>query len=90
LPVQQHFRQVEALAGFESKLARGCGPGGKRPELHITFERVKDWLLSCEAKVDLWPKLKSKFAEHEWVIYPFFVLLVVIFFLLLPRAARFP
>ncbi len=63
---------------------------GGGQNLNITFERVKDWLLSFEAKVDLWPKFKSKLAEHEWVVYPFFVLLVVIFFLLLPRAARFP
>lgn len=62
----------------------------RRPELHITFERLKNWLVSCETKLDFWPKFKLALAEHEWVIYPFFVLLVVIFFLLLPRAARFP
>ena len=61
-----------------------------RPELRITFERLKNWLASCEARLDFWPRFKLILAEHEWVIYPFFVLLVVIFFLLLPRAARFP
>jgi hypothetical protein len=54
------------------------------------LERLKNWLVSCETKVDFWPEFKLALAKHEWVIYPFFVLLVIIFFLLLPRAARFP
>jgi hypothetical protein len=56
----------------------------------MRFERLGDWLVSCEKKLDLLPKLKLALAKHEGVIYPFFVLLVVIFFLLLPRASRFP
>ena len=68
---------------------RGCGVV-EGPELHITFERLKNWLVSCETKLDFWPEFKLALAKHEWVIYPFFVLLVIIFFLLLPRAARFP
>ena len=65
---------------------RSCGGA----ELHITFERLKNWLISCETKLDFWPEFKLALAKHEWVIYPFFVLLVIIFFLLLPRVARFP
>jgi hypothetical protein len=62
----------------------------RRPELRVTFERLKNWLVSCETKLDFWPEFKLALAKHEWVIYPFFALLVIIFFLLLPRAARFP
>ena len=64
--------------------------GWRRSELQFTFGRLKNLTLSWGRKLDPWPKFKLAIAEHEWVIYPFFVLLVIIFFLLLPRAARFP
>ena len=58
--------------------------------MQITFGRFKTWLVSSGHKLDFWPKFKLALAEHEWVIYPFFVLLVVVFLLLLPRAFRYP
>ena len=56
---------AEPSAGFASKLAC-CGT---RPELHMTFERLKNWLVSWETKLDPWPSFKLALAEHEWVIY---------------------
>jgi len=58
--------------------------------LQITLGRLKNWLISWERKVDFLPKFKLLLAKHEWVIYPFFLLLIVIFLLLLPRACRYP
>jgi hypothetical protein len=69
------------------ELSRGLAVGS---EMRVTFERVMNWLAACETKRDPWPKFKLVLDEHEWVIYPFFALLVVVFLLLLPRAARFP
>jgi hypothetical protein len=43
-----------------------------------------------QARLQIWPKFKMALAKREWVIYPFFALLVVIFFLLLPRGCRHP
>jgi hypothetical protein len=40
-----------------------------RPELHMTFERLKNWLVSWETKLDPWPSFRLALAEHEWVIY---------------------
>ena len=39
-----------------------------RPELHMTFERLKNWLVSWET-IDPWPSFRLALAEHEWVIY---------------------
>jgi hypothetical protein len=75
--VQAHIKEVVTYVR-ERRGSRNC------------TSRLKNWLVSCETKLDFWPQFKLGLAEHEWVIYPFFVLLVVIFFLLLPRAARFP
>ena len=35
-------------------------------------------------RLDFWPTFKGTFAAHEWAIYPLFLLLVAIFFLLPP------
>jgi hypothetical protein len=40
-----------------------------RPELHMTFERLKNWLVSWETKLDPWPSFRLALAEHEWMIY---------------------
>jgi hypothetical protein len=56
----------------------------------MLFERLKTWLVSFGRTLDWWPKFKLTLAENEWVIYPFFALLVVVFLLLLPRAFRYP
>ena len=58
--------------------------------LQATLERLRLWLLAWEQRVDFWPTFKGTLTAHEWTIYPFFLLLVVIFFLLLPRACRYP
>jgi hypothetical protein len=52
--------------------------------------RSKKWLVTWEHRLDFWPTFKGTFAAHEWAIYPLFLLLVAIFFLLLPRACRHP
>jgi hypothetical protein len=62
----------------------------RRQGLQATFGRLKQWLVTWEHRLDFWPTFKGALAAHEWVIYPFFLLLVVIFFLLLPRACRYP
>jgi hypothetical protein len=58
--------------------------------LQATFERLKKWVVAWEHRLDCWPTFKGTLAAHEWMIYPFFMLLVVIFLLLLPRACRYP
>jgi hypothetical protein len=35
-------------------------------------------------------RLTGALAKNEWTLYPFFGLLILIFFLLLPRACRYP
>jgi hypothetical protein len=59
-------------------------------ELQITVQRWKNWLDSWHIQQQIWPKFKLALAKHEWVIYPFFTLLVVIFLLLLPRGCNYP
>jgi len=49
---------AEPSAGSASKLAC-CGT---RPELHMTFERLKNWDQTRAS-------FKLALAEHEWVIY---------------------
>lgn len=58
--------------------------------MQTTFGRWKNRLASWQPKVQIWPKFKLALAKHEWVIYPFFALLVVIFLLLLPRGCSHP
>jgi hypothetical protein len=60
-----------------------------RHGLQATFVRLKKWVVTWEHRLDFWPTLKGTLAAHEWAIYPLFLLLVVIFFLLLPRACRY-
>ena len=55
---------------------------------HIRMPEEVDSLVGASAR--LWPTFKVALAAHEWVIYLFFLLLVLIFFLLLPRACRCP
>ena len=62
----------------------------RRQGLQATFGRLKQWLVNWEHRLNFWPIFKGALAAHEWVIYPFFLLLVVMFFLLLPRACRYP
>jgi hypothetical protein len=38
----------------------------------------------------VWPKFTAALAKREWVIYPFFAFLVLVFLLLLPRACQYP
>jgi hypothetical protein len=52
--------------------------------------RLRNWLVFQGRKLDFWPKFKLALAKHEWIIYPFLALLVVVFLLLLPRACRYP
>jgi hypothetical protein len=61
-----------------------------RLELQITFGRWRNWQASSQPKLQIWPKFKLALAKREWVIYPFFALLVVIFFWLLPRGCDHP
>jgi hypothetical protein len=61
-----------------------------RQAVQATFDRLKKWLVTWEHRLDFWPTFKGTLAAHEWTIYPFFMLLVVIFLLLLPRACRYP
>jgi hypothetical protein len=61
-----------------------------RERRQATLERLRPWLLIWEQRLDFWPTFKGTLAAYEWTIYPFFLLLVVIFFLLLPRACRYP
>jgi hypothetical protein len=58
--------------------------------LQASLGRLKQWFITWEHRLDFWPAFKGALAAHEWVIWPFFLLLVVIFFLLLPRACRYP
>jgi hypothetical protein len=51
---------------------------------------LRNWLVFQSRKLDFWPKFKLALAKHEWIIYPFLALLVVVFLLLLPRACRYP
>jgi hypothetical protein len=55
-----------------------------------TPQDLKQWFITWEHRLDFWPAFKGALAAHEWAIWPFFLLLVVIFFLLLPRACRYP
>jgi hypothetical protein len=61
-----------------------------RQRMQASFGRLKHWLITWEHRLDFWPAFKGALAAHEWAIWPFFLLLVVIFFLLLPRACRYP
>jgi hypothetical protein len=54
------------------------------------FGELKNWLVLWEQRLDFRPKLSAALAKHEWALYPFFALLIVIFFLLLRRACRYP
>jgi hypothetical protein len=56
----------------------------------ISFGRFTRWLLKWEHRLDPWPQFKGALAAHEWVIYPFFLILIALFFMLLPRACRYP
>ncbi len=51
-----------------------------RQGLQATFGRLKKWLVSWGPRLDFWPTFKGALAAHEWVIYLFFLLLVLIFF----------
>jgi len=67
--LQQEFRQAEALTGFAvnwvplTRNSWGCEIVERR--LHIGFERLKNWLLSCETKLDFWPKFKLVLARNR-------------------------
>jgi hypothetical protein len=50
------------------------------------FLKQSHFLPKVSKREIIWPKFKMALAKREWVIYPFFALLVVIFFLLLPVA----
>lgn len=57
----------------------------------IMFGRRKNWLAYSKQNLALvLPRFAIILAKHEWIVYPFFVVLLVIFFLLLPRACRYP
>jgi hypothetical protein len=58
--------------------------------MQIGFRDLRNWWVAWERKIDFLPKFKLALVEHEWVVYPFFTLLVVIFLLLLPRGCRYP
>ena len=62
----------------------------RRQRMQASFGRLKHWLITWEHRLDFWPAFKGALAAHEWAIWPVFLLLVVIFFLLLPRACRYP
>jgi len=62
--------------------------GGRR--LQVSFGGWKPRLITLKQRLDFWPAFKGALAAHEWAIWPFFLLLVIIFFLLLPRACRYP
>jgi hypothetical protein len=64
-------------------------PSG-RQRLQASFVRLKQWFIAWEHRLDFWPAFKGALAAHEWTIWPLFLLMLVIFFLLLPRACRYP
>jgi len=53
---------------------------------------LEDFVGVLEAKsvAGLAPKFTIALNKHEWVIYTSFGVLLVIFFLLLPRGCRYP
>lgn len=53
-------------------------------------DRMKAAWGTWKRRLDFWPAFTTALAAHEWTIYPFFILLVIIFLLLLPRACRYP
>jgi len=58
--------------------------------LQTTFRRWKTSLAYSKRNLSLvWPKFTIALNKHEWVIYPSFGVLLVIFFLLLPRGCRY-
>ena len=61
-----------------------------RVGLQVMFGPGKNCLACWRPKLQVWPKFKLALAKDEWVIYPFFALLIVIFFLLLPGAYDYP
>ena len=47
-------------------------------------------LRNWKSKLDFRPRFTAALAKREWIIYPFFAFLVLVFLLLLPRACRYP
>jgi len=62
----------------------------RRQKLQASLGRLKQWLITWEHRLDCWPAFKGLLAAHEWTLWPLFLIMVVIFFLLLPRACRYP
>ena len=50
--------------------------------MQVSFGGWKPWLITWKRRLDFWPAFKGALAAHEWAIWPFFLLLVIVFFLL--------
>jgi hypothetical protein len=54
------------------------------------FGQLKNRLVSWEERLDFRPKLSAAVGKHEWALYPFFALLIVIFFLIIASCLSLP